>query len=363
MDTTDPQITFSGSGLCNYCQWFDNSVGPKLFSKDRPVQFESALEKVRAQGVGKDFDCIIGLSGGADSSYLLALAVENGLRPLAVHVDAGWNSELAVSNIERLVDTLNVDLETVVIDWEEMRDLQLAFLRSGVPNQDIPQDHAFFSSLYRVAEKEGIRVVLNGNNMATESILPTSWGYSSSDGLHVRKIHEIFGESPLKSFPIASVFDFKVKWPHILQISSLRLLDLVDYSRENALEELGAIGWREYGAKHTESVWTKFFQSCFLPFRFGYDKRKAHLSSEINSGIIGRTDALNKLAEPLCSDSDLETQVKSIANKLGVSVDQIEFFFEIPLHHHAEYGDARRIGEAIDKMGSLLRHLRGRLRV
>jgi N-acetyl sugar amidotransferase len=339
MDTTDPEITFDADGVCSHCRAFDEVARPNWFpNEEGRRRLEPIVERIKREGRGGDYDCVIGLSGGIDSSYLAVQVKRLGLRPLVVHVDAGWNSELAVKNIENLVQALGFDLFTVVIDWEEMRDLQVAFLRAGVPNQDIPQDHAFFAGLYHFATQERIRWMLSGGNYATEAILPRAWGFNAMDARHIRAVHRQFGHIPLRTFPTVSFFDLYIRFPLLLRMKVLRPLDFMPYDKTRAMEDLAVShGWRYYGAKHYESVWTKFFQGYWLPARFGYDKRRAHLSSLIVSGQLSRAAALAELAQPAYSTDELRHDRAFVAKKLGLTEDELEALRCAPLHSHLDY--------------------------
>lgn len=344
MDTTDPEIEFDEQGVCSHCRNFDTNVKPAWPSVDGdPVKLEAMIQAVKAYGKGKRYDCIIGLSGGIDSSYIAVKVAEWGLRPLVVHVDAGWNSELAVMNIEQICRRLGFDLVTHVVDWEEMRDMQLAFLRANLANQDVPQDHAFFAALYGYAVKAGIKYVINGSNFATESILPASWGYDAMDATHVKSIHARFGSRPRGDFPTVSFFDLYVKYPFLLKMEVLRPLNLLPYNKEEAIRILEKdYGWRYYGGKHYESRWTRFFQAYYLPYKFGYDKRKAHLSSLVVSGQMSRSDALEALKAPLYDPKLLAEDKIFIAKKLGMSLAEFEALIDQPVHHFSEFPNHQR---------------------
>ncbi len=339
MDTTDPEITFDANGVCNHCRQFDAVIIPAWPSAaDGEKILAQTIEKVKAYGAGKPYDCIMGLSGGVDSSYVAVKAAQWGLRPLVVHVDAGWNSELAVMNIEQICKRLGFDLVTHVVDWEEMRDMQVAFLKSNVANQDVPQDHAFFAALYGYAEKSDIKYVINGGNFATESILPATWGYDAMDATHVKAIHSRFGSRARGEFPVVSFFDLFIKYPLILKMEVLRPLNLIPYSKTEAIQTLERdYGWRYYGGKHYESRWTRFFQAYYLPYKFGYDKRKAHLSSLIVSGQMRREDAVEALKEPLYDPVMLAEDKAFIAKKLGLPLAEFEALIHQPAHHYSEY--------------------------
>lgn len=344
MDTTDPEIVFDEQGVCSHCHYFDNSVKPIWSSLDGdPIRLEEMVQTVKANGKSKRYDCIIGLSGGIDSSFLAVKVAEWGLRPLVVHVDAGWNSELAVMNIEQICRRLGFDLVTHVVDWEEMRDMQLAFLRANLANQDVPQDHAFFAALYGYAEKSGIKYVINGSNFATESILPAPWGYDAMDATHVKAIHARFGSRPRGDFPVVSFFDLYVKYPFLLKMEVLRPLNLLPYNKEEAIRVLEKdYGWRYYGGKHYESRWTRFFQAYYLPYKFGYDKRKAHLSSLVVSGQMSRGDAIEALKAPLYDPKLLVEDKIFIAKKLGISPPEFEALVDQPAHHFSEFPNHQR---------------------
>lgn len=339
MDTTDPDITFDEDGVCNHCHYFDNNITPAWPSPDEgKVELEKMLEKVRDYGKGKQYDCIIGLSGGVDSSYIAVKAVEWGLRPLVVHVDAGWNSELAVMNIEQICKRLGLDLVTHVVDWEEMQDMQLAFLRSNLANQDVPQDHAFFAALYGYAIKSGVKYVINGSNFATESILPQSWGYDAMDATHVKAIHSRFGRRKRGEFPVVSFFDLYFRYPLILKMEVLRPLNYIPYDKDSAIRTLEQdYGWRYYGGKHYESRWTRFFQAYYLPHKFGYDKRKAHLSSLVVSGQMTRDEALTELKKPLYDGKLLVEDKAFVAKKLSLTMEELDALIAEPPRHFSEF--------------------------
>lgn len=342
MDTTDPEISFNEDGVCSHCIKFDSHIKPIWSTGDIAAEeLRKIIEEIKEYGKGKEYDSIIGLSGGVDSSYLAYLAVELGLRPFLVHVDCGWNSEIAVKNIENLARALNLELHTIVIDWQEMKELQLAYLKAGVPNQDVPQDHAIFAALYKYAVKMGIRYVLNGSNYASESILPITWGYNASDSTNLKSICIMNGGPRLIKYPTLSFWERHLIFPIIKRLKIVRLLNLIDYNKQHAMEEMERkIGWRYYGGKHHESRFTKFFQSYYLVKRFGFDKRLAHLSSLILAGQMSRDEALKQLEMPIYPDEQsAEEDKKYICRKLGIS---LEFFNECiasPKHYAEEYSN------------------------
>lgn len=340
MDTTDPDITFDERGVCSWCTRFDAEISPQWFpNAEGEKRFAAIVDSIKQENKSKEYDCIVGLSGGIDSSYAAYVARRHwGLRVLAVHVDAGWNSELAVKNIENIVKRLDIDLHTEVIDWEEMRDLQVAFLKSGVANQDVPQDHVFFAALYACAAQKGIRYVLSGGNIATESVLPTSWGYNAMDLRHLKSIHRRFGRAPLRTYPTCSFFRYYVYYPFIRGMRVIRPLNFMPYDKEQTLGLLEQnLDYRYYGTKHGESRFTKFFQNYWLPERFGYDKRRAHLSSVILSGQTDRARALQELASPAYQEMEAKEDLIFIAKKLGLSVTQLDSYMHMPIHGYRDY--------------------------
>lgn len=344
MDTTDPDITFDDQGVCNHCHYFDNNVRPAWPSPEEGERIlAEMISKVKSYGKDKQYDCIIGLSGGIDSSFVAVKAVEWGLRPLVVHVDAGWNSELAVMNIEQICNRLGLDLVTHVVDWEEMQDMQLAFLRSNLANQDVPQDHAFFAALYGYAIQAGIKYVISGSNYATESILPQSWGYDAMDATHVKAIHRRFGQRKRSHFPLVSFWNLYFRYPMILKMEVLRPLNYIPYNKEDAIRILERdYGWRYYGGKHYESRWTRWFQAYYLPHKFGYDKRKAHLASLVVSGQMSRDEALEQLRKPLYDEKLLVEDKAFIAKKLGISQQELDDLIAAPPRHYTEFPNHQR---------------------
>lgn len=297
------------------------------------------VKEIKKSGKGKKYDCIMGLSGGVDSSYLAHYATQElGLRVMAVHVDAGWNSEIAVNNIENIVKKLNIDLHTIVIDWEEMRDLQRAFFRASVPNCDIPQDHAFFAALYKESIKFKHKHVLTGGNMATESILPAYWGYDAMDKRHIMDIHRLYGEMKLKKFPTFNFFEKNVLFPFVYKFNVHRPLELLDYDKSKTKAFLKTeFNWKDYGGKHYESKFTQVFQAYYLPVKFGFDKRLAHLSSLIVSGQLDRDEALMEMEKPLYNEQELTQDLEYFIKKLGFSQGEWDVIMNDSLKTEHDY--------------------------
>jgi N-acetyl sugar amidotransferase len=346
MDTSDSRITFDSRGVCDYCINFEKEIKPSWESgANYSLKLGDIAKKIKLNGVGKDFDCIIGLSGGLDSSYAAYVAkVKMGLRPLLFHVDAGWNTDQAVGNIEKLVNGLGLDLFTEVINWEEMKDLQLAFLKSQVADQDSPQDTAFFSALYKFARKHKIKYVLTGANYSTECCRePEEWGaYPGIDKLLISDIHAKFGQSNLKDFPVVDILTYKIYYQKFLGMEIVKPLNLVPYIKKDAEEELYRLfGWQKFQHKHHESRFTRFYEDYWLPRKFGYHKRRAHFSSLILTGQMTRNEALDRLSRPEMDEQFLTQEFEFVAHKLGITVAELEDIFEGENKTYHDYKNKR----------------------
>lgn len=352
MDKSDPEIRFDEHGVCNHCHLFDNETSKQWHPNEAgKIILEEIFSSVREEGRGKEYDCIIGLSGGVDSSYLALVLKDYGLRPLVVHVDGGWNSELAVYNIEQIVKHCGYELFTHVVDWEEMRDLQLAYLKAGVANQDVPQDHIFFATLYHFAVKNNIRYVISGGNIATECVFPSSWHHAAMDATNLHAIHKQFGYLPFKQYKTISFFEYYFYYPFIKKMKTIRPLNYMPYNKQDALQTLiSTLGYKDYGRKHGESRFTKFFQNHYLPVKFGIDKRRIHFSSMILSGQMTREEALNELAKPLYEKIELAEDMAYVAKKLGVTAEQLDILVNEPGHSYSEF---RNWDQAYNRLKSL----------
>ena len=341
MDTTDSSITFDEKGVCDHCSVFYTEILPIWqYGENRQNQLDGIVSKIKESSNGADFDCIMGMSGGIDSSYLLYKMVsEYNLRPLVFHVDAGWNSQIAVNNIERLIDGLGLDLYTEVINWEEIKDLQLAFLKSGAPHIDVPQDHAFFATMYKFASENNIKYILTGGNYSTECVRnPLEWMYYQSDSAQLRDIHKKFGTIPLESYPVTNILWHKVYLPYIKGIKLIRPLDYIPYHKEKAMNLLvDKFGYQKYPQKHFESRFTRFYESYWLPKRFGYDTRKVQYSSLILTGQMKRVEALEKLRKPAYDEETIHQEFEYIANKLGISIDELQSYMDAPKKTYKDY--------------------------
>lgn len=341
MDTTDQSIKFNDAGVCDHCTSFAADVAPHWDTGSAGHQkLEQIIAKVKEAGKGREFDCLLGMSGGLDSSFMLHLLVTKyGLRPLVFHVDGGWNTDIAVNNIQVLVEGLGLDLYTEVINWEEMRDFQLAFFKSGVPHLDIPQDHAFIATLYHFANKHGIKYIMNGGNFATECVRnPLEWLYYGTDMAQIQDIQGQFGTRPLKTYPLSSILFHKVYLRYIKGVQVVRPLNYMPYTKELAVQTLSdTYGWRPYPQKHFESRFTRFYEGYWLPSRFGYDTRRVQFSSLILTNQMSRDDALEKLKEPAYNLETIDGEFEYIATKLGISIDELRGYHQMHLKSFRDY--------------------------
>jgi len=362
MDTSDPDIQFDEQGVCSHCHEFDQITAKRWFPNEQgELQLQNIFARIKAEGRKQEYDCIIGLSGGIDSSYLAVMLKDRGLRPLVMHVDGGWNSELATYNIEQVVKYCNYDLHTHVIDWEEMRDLQLAYLRSHVSNQDVPQDHAFFASLYHFAVKNKIKYIISGGNLATESVFPKNWHHDAMDAINLRAIHKKYGAIPLRNYKTINIFQYYIYYPYIYGMKTFRPLNFMRYEKVEALAFLKeTIDYKDYGNKHGESVFTKFFQNHYLPKKFGYDKRRPHYSSMILSGQLSRQDALEKLAQPLYDPRELIQDKEYVAKKLQISASELEQLTNAPGMSYDKFSNWMPIYRKLKSIQHFVEKTRGR---
>lgn len=340
MDTSDPEIVFSADGTCNHCANAQKRLAGKPYSlpaAEKEKRLADLVARIKAEGKGKRYDCIIGVSGGVDSTYVAYLVGKLGLRPLAVHLDNGWDSKLAVTNVENVLKKTGIDLFTHVIDWQEFKDLQLSFLKASTPDSEIPSDHAIFAIIYHLAAKHGIKNILFGTNLSSESILPKAWSQGHSDWKYIRSVHKAFGTRKLRTFPHRTLLQeiyhrvFKgLRW--------INILDFVEYDKAKAVEVLQReMGWENYGGKHHESIYTRFFQAHILPAKFGYDKRRAHLSSLIVSGQIPRDRALEEMHLPLYEPSKLKEDTEYVLSKFGLTQAEFDAIMKLPHRHFRDY--------------------------
>ena len=363
MDTSDPDIFFDENNISNYYWDFQNNVKPNwpFLKKDNNLLLEKKIEKIKRDGKNKEFDCILGLSGGIDSSYMLHVAVkEFGLRPLVFHVDGGWNTETAVSNINNLISSLNVELYTEVINWNEMKDFQLAMFKSGVPHLDVPQDMAFISVLYKFAVKYKIKHILNGGNIATESVLaPLKILYWGTDLIHINHILKKYGTIKMRTYPFSSVFYHKFYLRYLKGLKTHKPLNYIDFDKRKATALLkNNYGWKDYSQKHFESRFTKFFEGYWLPTRFGWDMRRIQFSSLILSNQISREEALLNLENKPYDVKTINKDFNYIASKLGISSDELISYHKSNKKYYYNYKNQKIIFDFGEKILSILSHTR-----
>ena len=341
MDTSDSTITFDDRGWCDFCQNFHKSILPNWHPNDRGIaEIMPMIEKIKREGKGRDHDCLIGISGGLDSSYVAWVAKEKfGLRPLMFHCDAGWNSDLGVSNIQKIIDGLNLDLVTHVIDWEEMKDLQRAYFLSQVPFVDTPQDFGLFSALYNFAASKGFKYVITGGNNSTECVRESlEWTYFSTDTKQVLDIHGRFGTRPLTTFPMCDILKYRTYYRWVKGMRIIKLLDSVPFIKKQAIKDLTErFGWQPYQQKHYESRFTRFYESYWTPKKFGYDKRRAYFSSEVLTGQMTREEALDRISRPELDEETMAHEFEYVATKLGWTVDEFRAIFAAPNKTFRDY--------------------------
>lgn len=336
MDTTASEISFNSEGRCHFCRTAERQLEENVKRVNRSdYGIERRIEEIKKRNKNKPYDAITGLSGGVDSTYATYLAHQYGLRLLAVHCDTGWNTNEATANIHSLVNKLGIDLETYVVPWEQMRDLQLSFFKASVPNCDIPQDHAIITTNNIVSTKYGIKDFISGGNITSESILPSSWGHDARDLKHIKAINKRFEQSDLKGYPTLNFFQAYFWLPFIKRISSYRILNDFDYSPEETRTILKkTLSWQDYGPKHFESFFTRFFQAYYLPEKFNFDKRKAHFSSLIAAKKMTRTEALEKLKGSQYQAETLERDIKYFCQKLEITQDDfLKIMLSSPKNH------------------------------
>ena len=341
MDTSDALLTFNNNNICDYCLNFEKNILPTWKKNLENVDnLEKISFKIKQDTKGHNYNCIIGISGGVDSSFVAYVAKEiMGLNPLLFHVDAGWNSSLSVSNIEKLIEHLDLDLHTEVVDWDEMRDLQLAFFKSGVPHLDTPQDHAFFAGLYNFAKKHKFKYILTGANLSTESIRePLEWHYHATDLKFLLDVHNKFGNKKLNKFPLTDIFKYKIYYRFINNIKIVKPLNYINYIKNDAVKFLQSrYNWNKYPYKHYESRFTSFYEGYWLINRFGFDKRKAHFSSLISSNQMSRADALSLILNPPFDHSHIFNEFEFVASKLDISVDELKKYLSLPKKNFKDY--------------------------
>ncbi len=344
MDSTDPNIVFDENGVCNHCHDHDRLMKQKVVTGKAGEEYlKKLVDEMKRDGRGKPYDCLIGVSGGVDSTYVAYLVKKMGLRPLAVHMDNGWDSELAVKNIEETLKRLGIDLHTEVLDWEEFKGLQVAFLRSSTPDSEIPSDHAIWAVLGDLADKLKVKYIVSGFNVRTETHLPRAWSQGHFDWKYIRSVNGLFGRGRLKTFPHIGFFTY---YRRLLTHRRVDILNYIDFNKTEAMKILEQeLGWRYYGGKHYESIYTRFYQGYILPTKFGYDKRRSHLSSLICSGETTRDAALKELDKPTYQPTMQEEDREYVVKKLGLSEDEFEAILNAPKKTFWDYPSYGRVIE------------------
>lgn len=354
MDTSDPEIVFDEQGICNHCKDAKKKLR-QVEEQKKSFDRTAFARKVKAAGKGKKYDCIVGISGGVDSCYVMYLVKQMGLRPLAVHIDNGWDSELAVENIKNLLEKLKVDLYTYVVDWQEFRALQLAFFRASTPDCEIPTDHMIFPVMGMMAHKYGCKYIIMGHNSSSESILPRTWSQGHFDWHYIRSVYKAFGDGKgkLRTFPYFNRPDYdyftrKFVW--------FNLLDHIDYKKDEAKRFLQEnYGWRDYGGKHYESFYTRFYQTYILPVKFGYDKRRMHLSSLIVAGQLSREEALQELEKPSYDENTIERDIEYFTEKMQISGEEFDRIMRAERRSYEDYPNNENdlTGRVIKKLSKM----------
>ena len=334
----DPDILINDDGVCNHCITFDFEFNKLPKGINREKELESIITKIKLKGIGRKYDCLLGVSGGVDSSYLAYLCSIYGLRPLIIHFDNGWNSELSVLNIQNLLDKLGFDFETLVINWDEFKDLQLSYFKAGVVDLEFPTDHAILASMFKIAKKHKIKFVLSGHNVVTEgTYLPKSWVHSKLDYLNLKDIHKQYGSIKLKTYPYLSFIKRLYNF-YNSQFEYIQLLNLVDYNKFEVKKKLvSELSWKDYGGKHFESIFTRFYQGYILPNKFNIDKRVFHYSCLVQSEQITREQAIKLLQEPIYDINLLESDKKYVLKKLNFNEATFEDYMRAPIRKHNEF--------------------------
>lgn len=353
---SDPNISFDDAGVCSHCLRYDSMFSIRTISNnfEKPA-IDDLIKKIKNDGRLQDYDCIIGVSGGVDSTYVAYIVKKYGLRPLAVHLDNGWNTELAVSNIAKVLKNLNIDLYTHVIDWHEFRDLQTSFLKASTPDGEIPTDHAIFSLLWREAVKRGIKYIISGMNFKTESIYVPSWAYGHSDWRYIKSVHHRFGSKKLRTYPHFSLT--YLLYANIFhRVRTVSILNYIDYDKSSAMRLLmEELGWQNYGGKHHESIYTRFYQGYVLPKKFGIDKRYGHLSDLINAGQISREQALEEMMKPPYPEAQQQEDLVYVCKKLGIDAATFGELMALPVKSFRDY---RNSFAMVNLLKSIANHLR-----
>jgi N-acetyl sugar amidotransferase len=358
MDETDPDIQFDDNGVCNHCHRYRTLVSSRVFEgEEAKAKLNALVEKMKQDGIGKEYDCLIGVSGGVDSTYVAYKLKKLGLRPLAVHFDNGWNSELAVSNIEKTLSKLGIDLYTYVIDWQEFKDLQLSFLKASTPDGEIPTDHAIDSFLWQQASKRGIKYIISGMNFKSEAMSVPAWAYGHSDWKYIKAIHKKFGNKKLANYPHYTFFDL-FYYNFIKGIRIVSLLNYIDYNKQEAMKVLqDELGWVYYGGKHYESIYTRFYQAYILPVKFNIDKRRGHLSDLINSGQITRAEAMEQIQNNPYPKEFFDQDLAFVKKKFNLDQSKFDEIMNLPVKSFRDYPNSYGLVQVMRNTINILRKI------
>jgi N-acetyl sugar amidotransferase len=337
MDTTDPDIEFDENGVCSHCKNYDRLEQSLMPQEKRQEALIRIVDMIKTKGKGKEYDCVIGVSGGEDSTYVAYLAKTLGLRPIAIHVDNGWDSELAVSNVEKVLKKLGFDLYTYVIDWEEFRDLQVAFLKSSTPDAEQPTDHAIWTVLFKVAAERNLPILI-GHNFVTEIVFPYNWSYGINDWRYIKDVSEKHGNVKLNKYPHLNFFKWSIYYPYIRRVKVINILHYVNFNK-NEIDQIlrEKLDWRSYGVKHYESIYTRWFQGYYLPQKFNIDQRRAYLSALVNAGQISRQAALEEIQTPPLDSEILENDMEYVIKKLKLTEVEMAAIMQAPVNTHRCY--------------------------
>ena len=338
MDTSDPDIEFDENGVCNHCREYGKLATRYVFTgKEAEQKLSEIVDRIKERGKNREYDCIMGLSGGTDSTYVAYLAKKLGLRPLAVHLDNGWDTEISIRNIENILKSIDLELYTYVIDWNEFRDLQLAYLKASVVDIEAITDHAIIATWYKIANDRGIKYILTGANVATEGVMPKKWLHYKNDLTNLKDIHNQFGTVKLQTFPTLGLRK-QLYYQAIKNIKSVSILNYVPYVKKDVKKLIAQeLGWEDYGGKHYESVFTRFYQAYILPRKYNIDKRKAHLSSLICSSQFTREEALEEIRKDPYTEEELKKDKEYVLKKLGLAGEEFERIMSLPVKSNFDY--------------------------
>lgn len=351
MDTSDPEIKFDIQGYCNHCtNFFEKTSRGYYLGPETDKRLEKIIKKIKLKGRNKEYDCLLGISGGIDSGYVAYLLKKWGLRVLLVHLDNGWNSEMAINNIRSVAEKSGFDYQSYVLDWEEFRDLQLAFLKASVIEAETPTDIAIIGSLHEMAARYGIKYIISGGNIATEGILPRMWHYDAKDTRYLKAIQKKFGSVRLKVFPTFGYWR-EIYYKFVKGIQNVYVLNLIPYSKDQAMQILEKeFKWKKYGGKHHESKFTAFVQSYLLPVKFDLDYRRATLSTQICTGEVTRGKALEELCHLPYNPETVKYDIEYICKKLNISLFQFESILQDPPKTYKDYPNNEKILNVIYKI-------------